>query len=222
MPDDALSLLPERLELPRGRAALPEREVEASQRGRILQAVCDEVAAAGYARTTVTGITRRARVSRTTFYQCFSDKEEAFASAHETISEQLVQFIRDQAMRTPDSAWEERIELGVRGLMACLEARPTFARSFLVEVHVAGDRVRRQRDLVVERHARSLARVATLAAAAGAEVRVPTELEVIGAIGATEELVSRQIRATDPRRRLRLSSVVPPVVAIHSALLRPV
>ncbi|MET1133048.1 MAG: hypothetical protein ABWX60_06505, partial [Aeromicrobium sp.] len=111
---------------------------------------------------------------------------------------------------------------GVQGLTACLEGRPTFARSFMVEVHSAGERLRRQRDLVVERHAHSLGRVATLAAAAGADVRVPTELEVIGAIGATEELISRQIRATDSRRRLRLAAVVPAVVSIHSALLRPV
>ncbi|GAA2091955.1 hypothetical protein GCM10009725_30960 [Aeromicrobium tamlense] len=222
VPEDALSLLPERLELPRGRAALPESEVAASQRGRILQAVSDEVAHAGFAGATVTGITRRARVSRTTFYRCFSDKEEAFAAAHETISEQLVQFIRDQGVTLDDAAWEQRIELGVRGLAACLEARPTFARSFVVEIHAAGERLRRQRDVVVERHARSLARVAELAAASGADVRVPTELEVVGAIGAAEELVAREIRRTPPRRRLRLSAIVPPVVSIQTSLLRPV
>lgn len=42
MTDDELSLLPDRLGLPRGRAALPESEVAASQRGRIMQAVSDE------------------------------------------------------------------------------------------------------------------------------------------------------------------------------------
>lgn len=222
MPEDALSLLPERLDLPRGRAALPESEVAASQRGRILQAVSDEVAHAGFAGATVTGITRRARVSRTTFYRCFSDKEEAFAAAHQSISEQLVQYLREQGDAIDDANWEQRIELGVRGFAACLEARPTFARSFIVEIHAAGERLRRQRDVVVERHARSLTRVAEMAAAAGADVRVPTELEVVGAIGAAEELVARQIRRTPPRRRLRLAPVVPPVVTIHTSLLRSV
>ncbi|WP_344711181.1 TetR/AcrR family transcriptional regulator [Aeromicrobium flavum] len=221
MPEDVLRLLPQRLGLPRGRAALPESEVAASQRGRIMQAVSDEVAARGYARTTVAAITGRARVSRTTFYQCFADKEESFAAAHESISEQLVQVIREQAGALPDSAWQERIRIGVQALTASLEARPTFARSFMVEVHGAGPRLVAQRDEVVERHARSLARVAALAAAAGAAVRIPTELEVVGAIGATEELIAREIRRTAPKARLSLRRVVAPVVTIHTAVLRP-
>jgi AcrR family transcriptional regulator len=222
VPEDVLSLLPERLGLPRGRAALPESEVAASQRGRIMQAVSDEVADMGYARTTVAGITGRARVSRTTFYQCFADKEESFAAAYESISEQLVQVIREQAATIPDSAWQERIRLGAQALTESLETRPSFARSFMVEVHAAGDRLLERRDRVVERHARSLAHVANLAAAAGAPVRIPTELEVVGAIGATEELIAREIRNTSPRARLSLRSVVAPVVTIHSAILRPV
>ncbi|MCL3839108.1 TetR/AcrR family transcriptional regulator [Aeromicrobium duanguangcaii] len=221
MPAETLRLLPERVGLPRGRAALSETEVGEAHRARIMQAVTDEVAEGGYARTTVAGITARARISRTTFYRWFAGKEEAFAAAHEAISEQLVQVIRDQAATIPDSAWEQRIALGVRALALSLEARPTFARSFMVEVHGAGERLAEQRDRVVDRHARSLARVADLAEAAGAPVRIPTEWEVVGAIGATEELFARRIRHTPPRRRLVLTNLVDPVVTIHTALLRP-
>lgn len=221
MPEDALSLLPDRLGLPRGRAALPESEVAASQRGRIMQAVSDEVAEVGYARTTVAGITRRARVSRTTFYQVFADKEESFAAAYRSVSDQIIALIREQAAFTPDAAWEERIQLGVRALALSLESKPSYARSFMVEVHGAGDGLLHQRDRVVERHARSLARVASLAHAAGAAVRVPTELEVVGAIGATEELFARAIRRRRAKGRLSLRDVVAPVVTIHTAVLRP-
>ncbi|MTB89123.1 TetR/AcrR family transcriptional regulator [Aeromicrobium senzhongii] len=221
MPAATLSLLPDRAGLPRGRAALSEAEVGAAHRARIMQAVTDEVAEVGYARTTVAGITARARISRTTFYQWFAGKEESFAAAHEAISEQLVQVIRERAATTPDSAWQDRIALGVQALAHSLEARPTFARSYLVEVHGAGERLGQQRDRVVDRHARSLARVAGLAAAAGASVRIPTQWEVVGAIGATEELFARQIRRTPPRRRLRLAGLVDPVVTIHTAVLRP-
>lgn len=218
--DDGLTLLPERLGLPRGRSALPESEVAASQRGRIMQAVTDEVAAVGYARATVAGITRRARVSRTTFYQSFDDKEHAFAEAYVAISDQVVSVIRERAAQTDDSAWRERIDLGVRALVGSFESRPSYARSYMVEVHGAGERVLRLRDHVVERHSRSLARVAHLAGQAGAPVRQPSELEVIGAIGATEELVARAVRRVGRHDRHAFRAVVPAIVTIHTAVLR--
>lgn len=217
--DDGLSLLPQRLGLPRGRSALPESEVGQSQRGRIMQAVTDEVAEVGYARATVAGITRRARVSRTTFYQFFSGKEDAFARAYQAISHQLVGRIRERVADIEDSDWKARIELGVRALAESLESVPSYARSYMVEVHGAGDRLMRHRDHVVERHARSLAQVARLAHAAGAVVRQPSELEVIGAIGATEELVGRAVRRAGRGDQVRLTEIVPPVVTIHTAVL---
>lgn len=203
MSDDELSLLPKRLGLPRGRAALPENEVEDSQRGRIMQAVTDEAAELGYAHMTVGGITRRAHVSRTTFYQCFADKEESFAAAHLSISDQLIALVRERAAATADTAWRERIELGVQATIDSLEAWPSYARSFVVEVHRANDEILRQRDWVVE------------------EVRIPTDLEVIGAIGATEELLSREIRRSAPGESACLARVKDPVVAVHTAILRP-
>lgn len=220
MTEESLSLLPERLGLPRGRAALPESQVVQSQRGRILQAVTDEVAEVGYARATVAGITKRARVSRTTFYQAFSDKEDAFAQAYLAVSDQIVDRIRDRVADVDDKAWEERIELGVRALVESLETIPAYARSYMVEVHGAGERLMRHRDDVVERHSRSLARVASLARAVGEPVREPDELEAIGAIGATEELVGRAVRRTARGEELDLGGIVPPIVTIHTAVLR--
>lgn len=221
--EEPLSLLPERLGLPRGRAALPESEVAASQRGRIMQAVTDEVAEVGYARATISGITRRARVSRTTFYQSFSDKEDAFAQAYVAVSDRIVGRIRERAAETDASAWQDRIELGARALIESLETTPSYARSYMVEVHGAGERLLGLRDRVVERHSRSLASVARLAEAAGATVRRPSDLEVIGAIGATEELVGRAVRRSDESTDLtaELEAVVEPIVTIHTAVLRP-
>lgn len=219
--DDELSLLPKRLGLPRGRSALPESEVVASQRGRIMHAVTDEVAEVGYAKATVAGITRRARVSRTTFYQSFDDKEHAFSAAYTAISDQVVSVIRDRAARTDDSAWRERIDLGVRALVESFESRPAYARSYMVEVRGAGERLLAQRDRVVERHARSLARVAQLAGEAGAPVRQPTELEVIAAIGGTEELIARAARRVGPGGRHSFRSIIPAIVTIHTSVLQP-
>lgn len=220
MTEDALGLLPQRLGLPRGRSALPESEVAASQRGRLMQAVIDEVADVGYARATVAGITRRARVSRTTFYQSFSDKEDCFAQAYVLMSAQIHDLIIARAGAVDDAAWQDRIEAGVQALVDSLEAMPSYARSYMVEVHAAGDTLLRQRDVVMERHARSLQLVAKLARAAAVPVREPRELEAIGAIGATAELIARAVRRCGRDGQLSLQEIVAPVVTIQSAVIR--
>ena len=58
--------------LPRGLGALPEAEVAASQHGRILQAITEQVAEHSYSRSTVAGVISAARVSRSAFYSAFT------------------------------------------------------------------------------------------------------------------------------------------------------
>lgn len=66
------------MSLPRGLNKLPRDVVEASQRTRIKQAMAESVASKGYAATTVTDLTSLAGVSRTTFYEQFTDKEDCY------------------------------------------------------------------------------------------------------------------------------------------------
>ena len=64
--------------LPRGRHGLSREEVVESQRGRLLRAMADAVADKGYAETSVAEVIARAGVSRETFYEQFSSKEDCF------------------------------------------------------------------------------------------------------------------------------------------------
>ncbi|WP_433062802.1 TetR/AcrR family transcriptional regulator [Dactylosporangium sp. CS-033363] len=219
--DDAplLTLMPDRLGLPRGRSALPESEVAASQRGRILQAVTEEVAARGYAATTVQHVISRARVSRTAFYDQFADKQDAFAHAHLEASEQLLDLIRQRVAACADEDWRRRLRVGVEAYLAGFEGAPSYAVSFMVELRGAGPRLLDQRDRIVDRHARNFSRLAEAAAAEDPGVRRPAKLEVIGVIGAADELATRAIRATEPGSAPRLGRLVAPIVAIYEAVL---
>lgn len=219
MPRKPMSLLPDRMDLPRGRSALPESEVVAAQRARIMQASVDEVAAEGYAAATVAAICRRARVSRTTFYRTFADKEEAFAAAHLAASDRLVAAIRARAADLPDHRWRERIRLGVDHYVAAYETSPAFAYSFLVGVMAVSHELSEQRDRIVERHARGLVRVAETAHAVGAAVRIPGSDEAIAVIGAADALASRQVRAVGRGDRPELAVIVEPLVRLQSAVL---
>lgn len=220
-PSGRLSLLPGRLDLPRGRGALTEHEVAISQRGRILQAVTDEVAASGYHGTSIATIIKRARVSRSTFYAGFDNKEDAFAAAHAEASRLMFRRIAQRGAGVPDHRWRDRLERGVEAYLDGLESAPTFAVAFMVELRAAGTRLLDQRDHVTDLHARNLQAVAQRAVDAGERIRVPDDHEALAAMGATDELATRAIRSHGAVPGLSLQSLFAPIIRVQSAALDP-
>lgn len=210
-----LNLLPERMLLPRGVGALPGAEVAASQRGRILQAITEQVAEGGYHATSVQNVIRRARVSRSAFYSAFRDKEDAFAAAHLLASEQLFDLIAAAVLAAP-ADWSARLRAGLTAYLEGLISAPAYAASFMVEIRAAGPRLLDQRDAVLERHAGRLARVAH-AAHREHPVRPPlSRAAIIGLTGAVDELATREIRAG---RITGLLDLVDPIMELHLAAL---
>jgi AcrR family transcriptional regulator len=65
------------------------RAPRASQRSRLLEAVVAVVAEDGYPQAKIGDLAKRAGVSRATFYELFTDKEECFLAAHRELSERL-------------------------------------------------------------------------------------------------------------------------------------
>ena len=217
----AINLLPPRLELPRGRAALPESEVEASQQARILQATVEEIAENGFHGASVTGITKRARVSRTTFYQMFTSKTDVFSQAHLAAVEQLASNIRAESAKAELKTWPDRVRVGVTSYLNVFESSPAFAYCFLVDLHSAGDELLDQHHLVSGSHARALITVAKRAQAAGENVRIPGAAEALGVMGATDELTAREIRLAGRGAQPKLSRLIEPITQLQSAILRP-
>lgn len=216
--DGLLSLLPQRLALPRGRSALPQSEVAASRRGRLLQATLDEVAAAGYAATTVASITKAAHVSRTSFYEAFSDKEEAFAAAHWNASELALTRVWVPALAEPGLDFDTRIRRALTAYIRTLESARSFTLCFFVEIRAAGERLLRQRDEITDQHLAILRDLATTSAA-GTDIVVP-EVEVLrGLLGALDELVGREVRAQRGNERFHLTPVIEPVTALLLAVI---
>jgi len=72
-------------QLPRHPHGLSREDVARSQRGRILRAVAESVAANGYSATSVADVIARAGVSRSTFYELYDGKESAFLDAYSGI-----------------------------------------------------------------------------------------------------------------------------------------
>jgi AcrR family transcriptional regulator len=111
-----------------------------TQRERMLEATVRAVAAKGYAKVTVADIVALAGVSRRTFYEHFSDKEDCFLETYETASRTLVAGVAATVGHSGLTDWHDRVRLGIEAYTRMLAAEPDLAYALLVEVLGAGPR----------------------------------------------------------------------------------
>src|SRR5438128_2010518 len=79
--------------LPRGPHKLSREEVAHSQRNRLIRAMAEAMADKGYVETSVADVLERARVSRETFYQQFSSKQDCFVAAYGEAASAILAFV---------------------------------------------------------------------------------------------------------------------------------
>jgi len=120
-----------------------------SQRDRLMRAMAEAMAQKGYAHTSVAAVLRRARVSRETFYQLFSSKQDCFIAAYERAATFVLQTLEREAA-SPGTPLE-RFDRSIGVYLDALAAEPAFARLFMVEVYSAGDEVLARRAEIQQR-----------------------------------------------------------------------
>jgi AcrR family transcriptional regulator len=103
----------------------------------------------GYLDTTVHKILKRAGISRRTFYEIFTDKEDCFLAAYQEAADHILVLVQ-RACRLGGTP-ETRIENGLRALLEFAEREPQVARMCVVEVMAAGDKARQRRAKTMER-----------------------------------------------------------------------
>ncbi|GAA0596744.1 TetR/AcrR family transcriptional regulator [Actinomadura livida] len=123
--------------LPRGRHKLTREQVAASQRERLLQGMTQAVGEKGYARTSVADVLKRARVSRETFYENFTDKQACFLAAYEASAERYLRVVND-ALAAHDAPVMARLEGALRDYLRELAGDAGAARTFLLEIYAVG------------------------------------------------------------------------------------
>lgn len=123
--------------LPRGRHGLTREQVLESQRVRLLLAMAAAVAVRGYPRTTVADVLKQARISRESFYQLFTGKEDCFLAVLDAAARLLAQTVGD-AMSGADEPALDALERGLTTYFATLVENEPVARVFFVESYAAG------------------------------------------------------------------------------------
>ncbi|MFR9752971.1 TetR/AcrR family transcriptional regulator [Nocardia sp. 004] len=125
-----------------------------SQRGRLVEAMVESVDSKGYPATTLTDIVARARVSRSTFYDHFANKEECFVeAAHTGVDIMATRIAEELAQLPPDADAAAKIESIVVTFCRTVAAEPDFARLVLVESFSVNQAAVGYRDLAVDRFA---------------------------------------------------------------------
>jgi AcrR family transcriptional regulator len=135
--------------LPRGPHKLSREAVALSQRTRLLRALAEEMSQKGYAATSVADVLRRARISRETFYQQFSSKQDCFIAAYEQASTMILAQLEREAASA--GAPLQRFRRTLTLYLDALAREPAFARLFMVEVHSAGEQALERRAQIQQR-----------------------------------------------------------------------
>jgi len=148
-PDDgAENYPPELARLPPGRHGLPREFVTHNQRERLIAGIAEAIAENGYSGTTIAHITRAAAVSRRTFYEHFSSKDECFVAAYDAMMKDL----RERVSEAFDAAdeWPQAIKAGIAAMLRFLAAQPNVAKLCMVEALVAGPAVVERYDAAIQ------------------------------------------------------------------------
>jgi AcrR family transcriptional regulator len=134
---------------PSGVRQLPSDLIRAVQRERLLAAMLRAAAELGYRETSVQDVIVRAGVSRPTFYEHFSNKEDCFLAAFDANAARLCDRVEAASERGGDSL-RLRLRFGLETLLNFAVTEPDAARTIVVEARAASVEAVMRRDRLLD------------------------------------------------------------------------
>ena len=162
----------------------------------------------GYAAMRIEDVIAIAGVSRRTFYDHFSNKEEAFLAAYELVLEQLLSGVTS-AFASGES-WTSRVRRGLAAFLNLLASEPVLAQVCVVEALAAGPRALARRTEAMEAFQALLQ--PPKGDALATSTAPPVAVEAI--VGGIYEVIYSRVTSN---RTEELPSLLPSL--LHSALL---
>jgi AcrR family transcriptional regulator len=193
--------------IPRGRHAPPLEVRLEVQKHRLFDAAAIVFSKVGYAEASAEAISRQAGMSKATFYEHFANKEECLVALFEyataTLLEELV-----TASRGAERNYEERHSAGLHAILKSMERNPAMAQAILVETVGAGPRLAELRLAALGGFAQVMYDQTVRAAELTGGPAFASPDDAFAIVGATFELVSRQLRTGEPERLLDLQPLI--------------
>jgi len=135
-------------------------------------------------------------MSKATFYEHFSNKEEAILALFEMAQTVMAQRIAD-AMEAADDP-ESRIRAGLYAFVETVAEFPAASQTLLVEIIGAGPRAIERRDAIVEQFARLVDEENKATHERFGTPRLKSFEDAVALVGAMVELASRHVRLGSP------------------------
>jgi len=178
------------------------------QRQRLLEAAAAEFAQLGYSGASSESISRQAGMSKATFYEHFSNKEECIIALFDAAAGNVAKAMAAAARSAGRADATERMKAGTRAFLTSLAEHPDYAQTLLVEIIGAGPKAALRRDQIIQSFADVLDAENEAAARRGLIPRFTSTYDAFAIVGATTELVSRQVRLGEPPDVMQLAPVI--------------
>ncbi len=194
--------------IPRGRHAPPLEVRLETQKQRLFEAAAAVFSHAGYAEASAEAISRQAGMSKATFYEHFANKEECLVALFEYASSSFERLLVAGSSAGTLQDFEARHRAGLRAILEGIEANPLMAQAMLVETVGAGPRIAELRDRALSQIAQRMYEQTVAAAERGKGPAYASPDDAFAIVGATFELISRQLRTGHPERVTDLQPLV--------------
>ncbi len=197
----------------RGRHAPPPEVRLPRQRERLLRAAAAEFAERGYAGASSESISRRAGMSKATFYEHFANKEDCILALFDTAAQTVGASMARAAQGAGRGDALQRMQAGTRAFLVTVAEHRDYAQTLLVEIIGAGPRAAQRRDQIIQGFADVLDAENEAAALRGLIRRFASPHDAFALVGAITELVSRQVRLGEPEDLMELAPVIDRLIA---------
>ncbi|MEV6907393.1 TetR/AcrR family transcriptional regulator [Amycolatopsis sp. NPDC051071] len=182
---------PARRKLPKGPHNLSRDEVADTQRARLIDAVLENAGRRGYVATTVGHITATAGVSRTSFYEQFTDKQDAFLAAYREITTEFI--AQGVAVAAEAATPLDAIAACCDFLVDYVHRRPAAVRAALLEIYALGDAGLEAREKTLRAGEAVFDRTANWVRATDPALPSPPPFTARTVVAATIELITQAI-----------------------------
>ncbi len=173
-------------------------QVAQIQRARILSAMFDVAAERGVSNVSVTDVVERSGVSRRTFYESFTDREDCFLAAFDdalsVVSRRVLPAYK------VGGGWRERIRAGLLALLSFLDEEPVIGRLLIVESLNGGAQMLDRRNLLLAR----VAEVIDEGRGESANSKSLPQLTAEGLVGGVSAVIHARIVSAEQTQRARV------------------
>ncbi len=183
--------------------------VSEDHKARLLQAMALLVACRGYADISVADVVREAGVSKRTFYEHFTNKEQCCLCLFQAAADSALRTLRKSV--NPELVWRDQLDFALGNYLGHLADGHELLRALFIDIHYMGIEGLMLRRSIIDSLASFMQETVTVPSSGGLFERN----RAVAAVGAIHELVMQQIELG---RGAQLREIVPLCCDIVAAM----